>query len=85
MTQQFLWGALAMACAVAGLFFLRFFRDTADRLFVFFAVAFGLLAVHWVGLGLVNPDVEGRHYLFAIRLAAFVTILAGVIDKNRRA
>jgi hypothetical protein len=42
-------GALAMAFAVAGLFFLRFWRDTKDRLFAFFALAFFALAANRLG------------------------------------
>ena len=34
-------GAMAMGYAVAGLFFLRFWRDARDRLFGLFALAFG--------------------------------------------
>jgi hypothetical protein len=31
-------GAIAMASLVAALFFLRFWRDTKDRLFLFFSI-----------------------------------------------
>ena len=85
MTHEFLWGALAMASAVAALFFLRFWRTTHDRLFVFFGLAFAALAAHWVGLGAADSPNEARPGLFAIRLAAFALILVGIIDKNRRA
>ena len=33
-------GALVMACALAGLMFLRFWRTTRDRFFACFAVSF---------------------------------------------
>ena len=46
-TNHLYWGALAMACWVAGLFFLRFWRLSRDRLFVFFVLAFWLLT-RWV-------------------------------------
>ncbi|HEX8155496.1 MAG TPA: DUF5985 family protein, partial [Thermoanaerobaculia bacterium] len=38
-------GALTMGYAVVCLFFLRYWRDTRDRLFAWFAMAFALLAV----------------------------------------
>lgn len=82
---QFTWGALAMGSAIAALFFLRFWRETTDRLFVFFALAFSTLSVHWVALGIVNPVMETRHQLYVVRLAAFVLILIGILDKNARA
>jgi hypothetical protein len=41
----FVQGMSAMACIVIVLFFLRFWRRTADRLFLIFAIAFGLMFV----------------------------------------
>ena len=82
--KQFLWGALALSCGVAGLFFFRFWTVSRDRIFVFFALAFWALALHWTALGISNPSVESRHYVFLVRLLAFVLIIAGVLDKNRR-
>jgi len=79
----FLWGALAMASGTVSIFFLRFWSRSRDRLFLFFALAFATLALHWLGLGIVQPPVESRHYLFLLRLLAFLLILAGIIDKNR--
>ena len=81
---HFLWGALTMACAIAGLFFLRFWRTTRDRLFLFFALAFWTLGASWCSLALAHPSAETQHHQYAIRLVAFVLILIAVIDKNRR-
>jgi hypothetical protein len=33
-------GTVAMGCAIAGLFFLRFWKETKDRLFLSFTLAF---------------------------------------------
>ncbi len=82
--NQFLLGALTMACWVAGLFFLRFWRVTGDRIFVAFVVAFWVLAVHWLAIGLVSPGPETRHWAYLARLVAFGIIAAGIVDKNRR-
>lgn len=79
----FLRGALVMGCAVAGLFFLRFYRQTQDRLFLFFASAFWVLGLNWVVLAFYRVEHEARHYTFVIRLVAFVIILLGIADKNR--
>ena len=83
MAQAFLYGALFSAAAVAGLFFLRFWRTTADRLFLAFALAFWMMALQWLGVGLMGVQDESRHYFFLVRLAAFVLILVAVWDKNR--
>jgi len=78
-------GALALASWVAGLFFLRFWHLSKDRLFGFFCAAFWLLGLNWLSLAVIHWVPETRHQGFLIRLLAFVLIVAGVIDKNRRA
>lgn len=76
-------GLLVMGYAVAGLFFLRFWRETRDRLFGIFAGAFWLLALQRLLLALSqNPDNE-QVWLYGIRLLAFVLILYAIVDKNR--
>jgi hypothetical protein len=81
--KLFLWGAAALGCAAVGLFFLRFWRETRDRFFVIFALAFWVLAADWLALAVVNPPSESRHYFYILRLVAFVAIIAAIIDKNR--
>lgn len=80
----FLHGALVLACWVAGLFFLRFWRLSGDRLFAFFCAAFWLLGINWLSLAANYWVPETRHQAFIVRLLAFVLIIIGVIDKNRR-
>ena len=80
--NQFMWGAIVMACGVAGLFFLRFWRKTQDRLFAIFAVAFWILGLNWLALAFTRAD-EVHTVLYAVRLLAFLLILYGIIDKNR--
>jgi hypothetical protein len=79
----FLNGALSAASLVAGLFFLRFWRSSGERLFIFFALAFWLFALHWGVLGIVNPPSETRHYTYLLRLLAFLMIVFGIVDHNR--
>jgi hypothetical protein len=81
---QFFQGAAAMACLVAGLLLLAYWRDSRDRLFVFFAAAFWTLALNYLLLAAVAPTAEQRHWFYAIRLVAFALILFGIADKNRR-
>ena len=40
--EAFLLGMISMGFAVAALLFLRFWRSTQDRFFLFFAAAFGV-------------------------------------------
>jgi zinc transporter ZupT len=79
----FLWGALAAMAATVALFFLKFARQTKDRLFGFFAAAFAVLAVDWFLLAALEVRQESRHLLFLLRLLAFLLIITGIIDKNR--
>lgn len=81
----FVSGLLAGGYVVIVLFFLRFWRDTRDRLFGWFAVAFALLAVQRVVLlfTLDRPALEAPVY--GVRLLAFLIIIAAVLDKNRAA
>ncbi|HKU59897.1 MAG TPA: DUF5985 family protein [Gemmatimonadales bacterium] len=76
-------GAITMGYLVVGLFFLRFWRDTRDRLFLIFAVAFWILAVQRVALVLTRHMAETAAGLYLLRLFAFLLILAAIIDKNR--
>jgi hypothetical protein len=81
---SFLNGAVAMACIVAGIAFLAYWRDSSDRLFVFFAVAFWVLAFNWVLIAAIDPASEHRHWFYLLRLVAFALIAVGIVDKNRR-
>lgn len=80
--NEFLLGMIVMACLVAGLFFLRFWRKTRDRLFAIFAIAFWLLAANWLLLAMSRQS-EVQNTLYLIRLCAFLLILGGIVDKNR--
>jgi len=81
--RPFCWGLLTMASLVASMFFLRYWKDSGDRLFAFFAVAFSLLALNWLALAAIAPAFEARHLLYLVRLVAYVVIIVGILDKNR--
>jgi hypothetical protein len=74
-----------MQTAMAALFFLRYWRLGRDRLFLFFSLAFCAMTLNWIGLSTVEPARELIHYVYFLRLLAFVLIIIGIIDKNRRA
>lgn len=81
---SFLLGATAMASLVAGLFFLRFWRETGDRFFLFFAVAFGVEGLNRSVLGLSAVSRETEPFFYLVRLIAFLLILAAIVDKNQK-
>jgi hypothetical protein len=83
MLFPFLSGAITMGCAVAGLFFLRFWKRTRDRLFIAFACAFWLLGVGQALLTFARSSTDESTWLYLIRLVAFALILFSIWQKNR--
>lgn len=78
-----LWSMTAMAALGVAVLFLRFWRQTGDRLFLLMAVAFALMSANTTLLAAINPSHESRHLIYVLRLAAFLVIAAAIIDKNR--
>ena len=75
-------GAIAMASWIAGLFFLRFWRDTRDRLFLWFAISFLIEGLNRAALGLSGDPNEGRPFFYFVRLLSFLLILVAIVQKN---
>jgi uncharacterized membrane protein HdeD (DUF308 family) len=78
-----LMGAVAMASCVATLFFLRFWSQTRDLLFLYFAGAFAVDAVTRILLALNHPDEELEPLYYLTRLVMFGLIIAAIVHKNR--
>jgi hypothetical protein len=81
--NSFLRGMLVAFSATLSLLFLKFWRTSRDRLFGFFAAAFAMLAIDSFAHAVLNPRHESQHYLFLIRLVAFLLIIAGIVSKSR--
>lgn len=79
---EFLYGVIAMGFLVAGLFFLRYWRQTRDGLFAAFAAAFALLSVNQGLLAFSRVPLEERSPLYLLRLAAFGIIIVAILAKN---
>jgi hypothetical protein len=79
---EFLSGAITMGFLVAAGFFARFWRKTADRLFLAFAVAFVLLALNQALALWLGAADERVAYTYLLRVLAFVLILGAIVDKN---
>lgn len=76
-------GIIVAGDLVAALFFGRFYRDTRDRLFLWFAAGFIMLALQRSALAMADLLPLNPIWYYVIRLAAFVLFLAAIIDKNR--
>jgi hypothetical protein len=82
--SQMLIGAIALACFTASLFFLKFWKSTKDRFFLFFAVSFAMEGGGRLIMGLTEYSDETEPLLYLIRLLAYMLILFAIIDKNRK-
>ena len=85
MINAVLAGGIAVAALAAGLFFLRFWRSTRDRFFLFFAIAFWIEGAHRLALYQWLGQDEGSPYYYLPRLLAYGLIIAAIVDKNRKA
>lgn len=77
-------GAISTASLVAGLFFLRFWRDTRDRFFLFFAVSFAIEGINRAALALTSDPNEGRPFFFFVRFFSFFLIIVAILHKNQK-
>ncbi|HZH81711.1 MAG TPA: DUF5985 family protein [Phototrophicaceae bacterium] len=75
-------GAIAMASLVAALFFLRFWRDTKDRLFLFFSISFFVEGLNRFALAMVTDPNEDQPFFYVVRFLSFLLIVAAILDKN---
>ncbi|ANI79373.1 DUF5985 family protein [Sphingobium sp. EP60837] len=79
----FLSGAVSFGFFLISLFFLRFWRETRDPLFVAFSVSFLLLGIGQIILGLGGMPDEQRSLVYLVRFTAFLLIIRAVVAKNR--
>lgn len=81
--NNLLLGAAITATMVAALFFLRFWRTTGDRFFLFFALSFFIDGMDRLLLGTNSPVNEDAPGYYLIRLISYGLILYAILDKNR--
>lgn len=78
-------GAIVTTSLIAGVQFLKFWRLSKDRFFVFFALAFVVFAAGYLIRTLTNDVAEQTYAVYLPRLFGFLLILYAIYDKNRRA
>jgi len=82
--EQMLMGAIAVGWLLAGLFFFRFWRQTRDRFFLWFALSFWLESANRVALGMMLPGSEEDHpAIYFLRVVSYGLILLAIWQKNR--
>jgi hypothetical protein len=80
-----IFGAVAMATAASGLIFLRSWRDSRDRFFLFFALSFFVQALNRVLVALEPTPQEASPWHYGVRFVAYTLIVLAILDKNRPA
>ena len=83
MLASFLTGVIATTSLASGLFFLRFWRDTRDSLFLAFALAFLIEGINRTTVMFLDHPNEGTPRIYIVRCLAFLLILTGIVMKNR--
>ena len=83
MIEGFLLGVIATTSLTAGVFFLKFWRDTRDSLFLAFGIAFIIEGCNRSAMLLLSQPNEGSPWIYLVRLFAFLLILGGIVNKNR--
>ena len=80
--DTFLLGFIVASSFVAVLFFLRFWRQTRDSLFLAFALFFGVQSFsHSAVMGFEHPYL-GAWWLFVLRLISVLCVLGAILWKN---
>ncbi len=83
--EGFLLGFIAASSLTAAVFFLKFWKETGDTLFLAFVAFFFTEAVSRVAsLFLTRPN-EGSPWIYVARLVAVLWILAAILRKNSAA
>lgn len=80
--NDILTGAIAMASFVIALFFLRFWRSTKDRFFLYFALSFAIEGAHRLYAAVNDNGGEDSPLHYLIRLVAYGLILWAILEKN---
>lgn len=81
---EFFSGAITLGFVVAAGFFLRFWRQTGDRLFLAFALAFVLFALNQALASWLTVIIEPTSLIYVLRVLGFIIILGAIVDKNTR-
>lgn len=81
---SFLVGINVAFTLVAIVFFVRFWRDSRDSLFLRFATAFSILVMERIALMAVPVAREANSFVYLLRLAAFSLVIWALVDKNKK-
>lgn len=80
----YLCGMLTACNWVAAVIFLRFWRQTNDRLFLYFTLAFIVFGFSRMPRAFLPPESPLTIYSYLVRFVAHAALLVAILDKNLR-
>ena len=83
MISGFLLGMTVTCSLIAAAFFLKFWLQTRDSLFIGFSVAFFIEACNRLVFLFLDSPTEGNAWIYTVRLISYLVILAAIANKNR--
>jgi uncharacterized membrane protein HdeD (DUF308 family) len=83
MFEGFLLGVIVTASLAASAFFLKFWRQTHDKLFLGFGAAFAIEGINRLAFLFLDHPNEGNPLIYGVRLFSYLLILAAIVNKNR--
>jgi uncharacterized membrane protein HdeD (DUF308 family) len=84
MMRGFLLGIIVACSFAAGAYFLRFWRKTADPLFLGFGAAFLIEGANRIVFLFFEAPEAGNPVVYSVRLLSYLIILFAIANKNRR-
>jgi hypothetical protein len=77
-------GFIFCAATAISLFFLKFWRNTRDQLFLAFAVVFAIEGVTRVGNYFSIATTDSVPLIYLLRLVGYLILIVSIVIKNRR-
>ena len=81
-TIELMRGGAIIALIGIAIFFHRFARESGDRFFAFFAIAFFLLGISPIVTILLRQSGINSPAGYCLRLVAFALIIVAIVEKN---
>jgi hypothetical protein len=82
MLNGFLLGIIVAGSFTAGGFFIKFWRQTRDSLFLAFAASFIVEGLNRTMILFVDAPNLGHPLIYLVRLLSYLLILVAIIHKN---
>ena len=82
MIETFLGGFVSACNLAAAVFFLKFWRETRDPLFLTFAASFTMEALYRAAVLFQDHPSDANPWIYLFRLFAFLLILIAIVRKN---